>query len=299
MLRNCVSPPRLGTTTPYSMVSEQGSRMKLSSVCHEAPLTSFLPSPNYVTVLARDDVDLVAFRRGSELQALHRRAEPRHGVAERHRREMSGRGCTARGCRCSASSSARCVSAVGGGRDRSPPPPRPCATRASAAACRMVIKRRARRPAGGMPRRRRAGRTATGPVCRRRRGHGYRAGPAAAPTSRLRHGAPAGTRACRPAISKPAARSRPSSRAPSAASRSRGGLQPGVVAQRAATDLQRWSRDRPWPELLANALSQIGLGDREAQPHARQPVGLAEGAQHHRARRQVAAPDSPRSAGSR
>ena len=69
------------------MVSEQGSRMKLSSVCQLAPFTSLLAVAQLVAVLARDDVDLGAFRRAGELQALHRRAELRHGVAKCRRRE--------------------------------------------------------------------------------------------------------------------------------------------------------------------------------------------------------------------
>jgi hypothetical protein len=70
------------------MVSEQGSHMKLSSVCQLAPFTILRPSPSS----SRSSLEMMLTSAHSgvwaSLQAPHRCAELRHRVAKCRRREL-------------------------------------------------------------------------------------------------------------------------------------------------------------------------------------------------------------------
>ena len=281
MLTNCVSPPRLGTVTPYSMVSEQGSRMKLSSVCHEAPLTSFLPSPSS----SRSSLEMMLTSSHSGVAASCRRftGVPKRAMASRNAtgasfwpRMQSTR------LSCSASISAVCVSAVARAEVDA-------LDRERHVSAELLLLEHARwlsnaerggQPAG-TPRRRPAGRSAAGPgasgkartwmpcwpsrctkIARRRMAR-------QAEQQRAAHDLEAGLRAAgrRAALCRlPDARASRCSQAPS--------------CKRTPADHQRRRRTPPRARAPRAGARRVAAGDGEAQPHAGEAIGLAERAQH-------------------
>ena len=67
----------------------------------------------------------------------------------------------------------------------------------------------------------------------------------------------------------------------------RAGFEPARVRQRGAADRDGGAADRPGAQRRPQRLRDVGRGDREAEPHTGEAVGLAERAQHDRVSRQA------------
>jgi hypothetical protein len=64
------------------------------------------------------------------------------------------------------------------------------------------------------------------------------------------------------------------------------GCEPTVVAKRRTGDFDGWSGDGPRTEFIAQAIDEWSLCDCKPKPQSGKPVGLAEGSQQNRARRE-------------